>query len=166
MSFLTNKHFVIALIVAPILAVIAYFAVDRAVTEPPQQAVAGQDYPLVAASNCRYSSGRCTMKNGNFNVTITPEFEAANLLRLHLQSAFPVTKVSLALVPNAEANYPPLEMEQVEGDAQSWVITTTLPESENPLLRLVVEAEGSRYFGETGLAFRDYETSYHEDFRK
>ena len=41
---LTNKHVVIALIVAPILAVIAYFATDAAVGEKPHKAQAGKSY--------------------------------------------------------------------------------------------------------------------------
>lgn len=166
MSFLTNKHFVVAMIVAPILAVIAYFGVDRAVSEPPQKAVAGQDYPLVAASNCRYSSGRCTLKNGDFKVFISTEFHSDKILSLKLEALHPLQRARLALVPDAAANYPPLEMQQVEGDPQHWVITTTLPESAEPLLRMVVEADGSSYFGETGLAFSEYETSFHEDFRR
>lgn len=54
---LTNKHVVIAMLVAPVLAVIAYFAVDASVSEPPKAAQPGQSYPLAVRSNCRYTSG-------------------------------------------------------------------------------------------------------------
>jgi len=67
---LTNKHLIIAMIVAPILAVIAYYGVDRVVSETPHKAVKGQSYPLAAKSNCRYKSGECTLKNGDISLTI------------------------------------------------------------------------------------------------
>jgi hypothetical protein len=69
-SILTNKHFVVALIVAPILAIISYFAVDKLVAPEPIAAQAGENFPLVARSNCRWESGKCTLANGDFKVHI------------------------------------------------------------------------------------------------
>ncbi len=42
---LTNKHVVIAMLVAPVLAVIAYFAVDASVSEAPKAAQPGKKLP-------------------------------------------------------------------------------------------------------------------------
>ena len=42
MKFLKNKHVVTATLVAPLLALMAYFAIDFFVGEPPQAAREGQ----------------------------------------------------------------------------------------------------------------------------
>ena len=67
---LTNKHVVVALLIAPVLSIIAWFAVDTLLGEQPQVAQAGESYPLVAQSNCRYPSGQCDLENEDFTVRI------------------------------------------------------------------------------------------------
>ena len=69
-GFLASLAIVIALLVAPVLALIAYFAVDAVVAEKPEKALAGSSYPLVAKSNCRYASGRCSLENGDVQLEI------------------------------------------------------------------------------------------------
>ncbi|QQD17078.1 hypothetical protein I6N98_11940 [Spongiibacter nanhainus] len=165
-SFLTNKHVVVAMIIAPILAILAYFAVDSAVSEPPVKAVEGQSYELVAASNCRYKSGRCTLKNGNFKVELVPAFRSERVLKLQLQSEFPLEGAKVAIAPNASASYPPVDMDADSSDQRSWTLQTSLPQGEAPELRLVVVAEGSIYYGDTGLTFTEYQTSFGKDFRE
>lgn len=164
-SFLSNKHVVAAMIIAPILAILAYFAVDSMVSEPPVKAVAGQSYELVASSNCRYKSGHCTLKNGDFSVELSPSFRSERVLKLHLQSAFPLEGAKVAIAPSANESYPPIDMEADSKDLRQWTLQTSLPQSDAPELRLVVVANGSIYYGETGLAFTDYQTSFGRDFR-
>ena len=77
MGFFTNKHVITAFIVAPILAVLSYYAVDLLLKEQPHVAVAGSSYPLVAQSNCRYTSGRCDLKNADFVAQIVHFFNCA-----------------------------------------------------------------------------------------
>ena len=48
-----DKHVVMAMIVAPILAIFAWVGVDYIVAEKAQPAEPGSMYPLVARSNCR-----------------------------------------------------------------------------------------------------------------
>ena len=48
-----NKHVVVAMLVAPILAILAWFAVDSMVAERAHSAKPGASYKLVAKSNCR-----------------------------------------------------------------------------------------------------------------
>jgi len=62
MSVLKNKHLVIAMLVAPVLAVLSYFALDVLVGERPKPAEEGQSYPLVEKPDCRYASGHCGLK--------------------------------------------------------------------------------------------------------
>ena len=49
------------MIVAALLAVITWFAVDRLVAERPHIAREGRAYPLIARSDCRYTSGQCSL---------------------------------------------------------------------------------------------------------
>lgn len=61
-----NKHFILALLIAPILSIIAYFGTDMALSEKPHAAKEGETYKLASKSNCRYTSGLCDMENGDF----------------------------------------------------------------------------------------------------
>ncbi|NOQ87942.1 MAG: hypothetical protein GQ550_03380, partial [Gammaproteobacteria bacterium] len=54
MQILKNKHLILAMFVAPVLAIIAYSSVDTIVSEQPQAAMQGSSYKLAAKSNCRY----------------------------------------------------------------------------------------------------------------
>lgn len=68
-----NKHFIIALLIAPILSLIAYFGTDMALSEKPHAAKEGESYKLASKSNCRYTSGLCDMENGDFKVKFRSE---------------------------------------------------------------------------------------------
>ena len=94
-SVLTNKHVIVAMIIAPILAIIAYFGVDHAFSEKPHSAVEGQSYPLVAKSNCRYESGKCTMENGDISVSVIPSILDANTIEFVLESELPLQGVKI-----------------------------------------------------------------------
>lgn len=102
MSFLTNKHVVIAMIAAPVLAIIAYLGVDQMVTPDPVTARPGDSFPLVARSNCRYEGGKCTLANGNFRVDIETQ-DGANKpsLILDMQSEHPIQGIRFALMDAA-----------------------------------------------------------------
>ena len=67
----TNKHVIIAMIVAPILSILAWFAVGNLTGEQAAPAQAGQSYPLVEKSNCRYASGCCDLENEDFKVRLS-----------------------------------------------------------------------------------------------
>lgn len=165
MSILTNKHIVVAMLVAPVLAVLAYFGVDRMVSERPHEARPGASYKLVAMSKCRYQSGECTLKNGNFSVTLRPQSRGERLIKLSLESSFPLSSAKLAIAPSESDDYPPMDMNADSDDGTRWLIHASLPDAPSPQLRLVVSAAGATYFGQTGLAFSRYETSFERDFR-
>jgi hypothetical protein len=57
MAVWSNKHVVIAALMAPVLALIANFRIGAMLGEDPQPAEAGQSYPLLEKPNCRYASG-------------------------------------------------------------------------------------------------------------
>ena len=162
----TNKHVIIALIVAPILAVIAYLATDALVGEKAHKAQAGQSYSLVALPNCRYPSGHCTLKNNEFKLEITAEPIAEDAFRIQLSSAHPLQGVKLALAQEqADQNTPtPSAMTATDSSGQQWAITLSHSASPNRL-QVVAAAADALYFGETELAFMRYETAFGDDFR-
>lgn len=164
-SILTSKHTITALIVTPILAIIAYFGVDRMVSERPHKAEAGAVYKLAAMSKCRYQSGECTLKNGNFALTLRPEFRSEHVIKLRLESAFPLQGAKISIAPDSAVDYPPMEMEAESADGKVWLIRTSVPATEAPQLRVVATADGAQYFGQTGLEFTVYQTSFERDFR-
>lgn len=160
-----NKHVVIAMIVAPILAVIAYFATDQLAGEKPHKAEAGQSYALVALPNCRYASGHCTLKNAAFKIDLTVDQVGVNVLTLSLNSAFPLQGAKAALVADETQQGSPASLTASDDTGMNWTIDLSGDATDSSLLRIVVAASDAFYFGETGLAFMNYQTSFGEDFR-
>lgn len=160
----TNKHVVIALLVAPILSLIAYYGVDQIVSEKPHKAVEGNSYPLVAKSNCRYTSGVCTMENGDFELTVHLEKDT-----LYVNSPYKLTTVQVflqhfeeggALSKTAEKQI----FNQADEIGKIWSLVLDQAPQANSQLRLVTIASDSIYYGETHMAFVDYKTVFDQDF--
>lgn len=160
-----NKHVIVAMIVAPILAVIAYFAVDLVVSEKPKQAQAGQSYSLAALPNCRYPSGHCTLKNGTFEIDLKAQEVGVNVLTLELTSKHVLQGAKAALVSDPKQAGEPIDMQAGDSEGLNWSIELEGEQTDSAMIRLVVAAEGALYFGETGLEFTHYETSFGKDFR-
>lgn len=156
----TNKHVVIALIVAPILSILAYYGVDQIVAEPPQKAMAGESYPLVPKSNCRYTSGICTMENGDFELQITVKDNS-----LHVTSPYALSTVQTFLLINDNTESADKQIfQKLDESGQNWSLALNEKPNESSQLRLVAIADNSIYYGETDMAFIDYETIFHKDF--
>src|SRR5690606_1236474 len=134
--------------------------------EKPSAAQQGQSYPLVALPNCRYTSGKCTLKNNEFKVDIRAGEAGVGVVTLQLQSVFPLQAAKMALVDDAQQAGEPEAMQALDTDGRQWQIALKGAASEQSLLRVVVVADGAFYFGETGLAFLTFDTPYHEDFRR
>ena len=155
-----NKHTIAALIITPILAVIAYFGVDSLVGEKPHKAEPGKAYPLAALPQCRYTSGHCTLKNADFNVQISPLEVSANKLVLTLHSAFPLQSARMALVQDVSQPGNPVLMQQMDTKGQDWQVQLPGAHNDKTLLRLVLNADKSLYYGETAVTFLSYATSF------
>ncbi|MGH1484821.1 MAG: hypothetical protein ACRBCI_01300 [Cellvibrionaceae bacterium] len=156
---LTNKHFIVALIITPILAIIAYFAVDYAVSERPHNAVSGNSYPLAAKSNCRYQSGKCTFKNGDIEVILTSKNHGNNTITFQLESELPLAgaKIALATASNEQA---PETMSSLNDSTTQWETTIQSRDIENARLLLVVSLNEALYYGETETTFTHYQTGF------
>ena len=160
-----NKHIIAALIVTPILAIIAYFATDYFVSEKPHKALPGEAYELAEKPNCRYNSGRCGLKNADFTVDITAQHLDENYLNLTLKSAFPLQGARLAMVDDPEQPGEPRPMKNQNAQRTEWTITLSQPKTDSSRLRMVLAAGESVYYGDTSTAFLDYQTSFEKDFR-
>ncbi len=157
---LKNKHLVLAMIIAPILAVIAYFGVDFAVSEKPHTAKSGGSYKLVARSNCRYTSGICSLVNGDFRLQLRAEALNKNDVTLSLSSPYALdgAKINLSDAPkNAPRNMSP---EQEDG--KKWFITLTTPQNDDSVFYLAVKSGDTLYYAEAPTTFIEYKTFFTE----
>ncbi len=147
-----NKHFIVALLIAPILSIMAYFATDALVGEQPQKAEPGASYELIALPNCRYPSGHCGLKNGNFNITLTVDGKAGQEL-LTLTSAFKLDAVKVAMIDDPGETGVPQAM--MTTDELTWTWPLPFSPTHTSRLRVVVLAQQASYFGTTGFAFAE-----------
>jgi hypothetical protein len=146
-----NKHVIIAMIVAPILSILAWFAVGQFTGEQPQVAKPGQSYPLVEKSNCRYESGACDLENEDFKVRLTlqtgvtgPEFV--------LSSSHSLEGVVLS-VGEPDGDVPPVPMRASDGQGLQWRMAVHEVPGPAERIRLVARASGTSYFADASTTF-------------
>lgn len=153
MSIWTNKHTIIAMLVAPVLAILGYFTLDVLVGEKPKPALEGQSYPLAEKPNCRYASGLCELKNGEFELQLATRALGADRVALTLQSVVPLEGVMVALVEDVGGDAPPVPMEPLGPDGLAWSLEMPRPDAERHRLRLAASSGGSIYFGDAATDF-------------
>jgi hypothetical protein len=153
MDFHKHKHTAVAALVAPILAILAYYAVDSIVGEKPHAAKDGESYPLVEKPGCRYAGGECALWNGDFelDVSLTPTGEGRTLLAVSAPVALEGIRVAIAAPGAAEQE--PIAMQQASADGLRWSLQVATPEAGKDQLRLVASSGGTLYFGEFSTAF-------------
>jgi hypothetical protein len=159
MNILKNKHLILAMFVAPTLAIIAYFSVDYVVSEKPRAAEPGSSYKLVAKSNCRYQSGNCTLENGDVEVHIQAQRSGDSQVDLSMQSELPIQNAVISYVVDGVASEPVM-MDKASEEAGGWQVTVYLDEPEKSTLRLALNIADTTYYAETTAVFVDYETSF------
>lgn len=166
MSVLTNKHVVVSLIVTPILAILGYFAVDAMVSEKPHVAVSGSRYELAEKPNCRYNSGVCGLKNGDFELKLTTEWSNEENAELTIRSIFPLQGAKVALVKYKDGAGVPQAMISRDEMGLLWSVELPHPDPNQDRLQLVVSSNNTLYFADAALKFSIYKTSFGEDFRR
>ncbi len=142
-----NKHVVVAMLVAPVLAILAWFAVDYFVAERPQAAQEGATYRLVAKSNCRYASGGCDLENSEFKLAIRPEILTASSMALTLSSSHSLDSAAIGLVELGSAEAP-AQMTQTDDGGQEWQALIARPDSTEAGIRIAVTAQGATWYAE------------------
>jgi hypothetical protein len=153
MNILKNKHVLAAALVAPLLALMSYFAIDFFVGEAPHAAEEGQSYQLAEKSNCRYNSGKCDLQNGDFKLSLTPEWRGDGQLLLTLQSEFPLDGIVISLVAGEVEDNPPVNMRSVSDDGLAWSINLDNPDPGTGRVRLVASSNRSLWYGDAALKF-------------
>ncbi len=143
-----NKHVVVAMLVAPVLAILAWFAVDNLVGEKPHAARAGADYPLVAKSNCRYESGSCDLENAEFRLTLTGTPGGDQGLRLSVVSKHRLVALSAGLAPSPGEPALPVPLAPEDESGLAWSGSLGASATEGAAIQLVATAGESRYFAE------------------
>ncbi|MEM6817485.1 MAG: hypothetical protein AAF578_01735 [Pseudomonadota bacterium] len=145
-----NKHVVIAMLVAPILSVIAWFAVDRMVGEQPHAAKKGGAYELVGRSNCRYASGVCELSNGEFELTINAESTDGklSLVASHTLSGAVAARGTSDQDYRREVSFVPESAE-----SNRWWIDLGPDAQATDRIRLAVSASGATYYAELPMTF-------------
>ena len=144
------------------LAVLAYLAAGYLVQKPPQVAQPGESYPLVAAPNCRYASGRCDLSNYDFNayLSVTPQTtNSSALLKLHTNTQVDNVLVSVAYA--RRDNELPHQM-LWDSKQQYWYTNISFMPIADHRLRLVISMQGVNYFVETNMAFAVRELIFDE----
>lgn len=145
--FFTNKHVVVALVVAPILAILAWFAVGEFFGERPHSAELGKSYSLVEQSNCRYQSGQCELENQDFKLSLTMVG-----MDLVLNSAHTLEGVMIRVGDPAHGTSPE-KMQAIAGDGMNWRYSLeALPETSDRI-RLVALTRYNAYFADASTDF-------------
>lgn len=165
MVFTNNKHLIVAIIVAPVLAVLSYLFVDALVKEQPQPAVEGENYPLTAQSNCRYTSGRCDLENADFRVSLAVTDKDKQPV-LVLTANYDLDNALIGFSDTDEqTSVQPSQMQASSKDKKSWSIELPAATDINTQLMLVMFANGSRYYADSTMEFRDYQTTFYKTFK-
>lgn len=147
----TNKHVIIAMIVAPVLAILAWIAVGQMVGEQPRVAQPGQSYPLVEKSNCRWESGACDLENEDFKLRLTLQ-EGASGPEFLLTSSHALEGVVLGVV-DSSTRAQPVAMRASDGQGLEWRMALAERPGAAQRIRLVARASGSSYFAEASTTF-------------
>ena len=153
MKILKNKHVLTATLIAPVLAVLAYLAVNALVGETPHAAEEGKSYQLVEKPNCRYNSGSCGLKNGDFELKLSTEELNDDRIRLLLESVVPLEGVKVALVEDETEEKQPVDMRPEGAEGLLWSLILPRPDPERNRLLLVASANRSLYFGDAATKF-------------
>lgn len=147
-----NKHVVVAMLVAPVLSILAWFAVDYFISERPHAAKVGASYALIAKSNCRYDSGQCDLENGDFELTLRPTEIGESMITLDLESRFALLQATVGLVNNG-IETEPTGMVSTGTGATLWSTMLARPQNDESTLRIAVVAQGATYFAEVPIVF-------------
>ena len=145
---LKSRHVILALLVAPLLAMVAWFAVGHwvageAMTLAP--ATQGSVYPLLERSGCRYAGGRCVLSNGDLNIEVTLQGE-----HLYFAPSVDVDVLIAGLIILTESV--PVEA-RWRDKQQAWEITLAGPPSADDRLRVIVSRNNSKFYGEASMTF-------------
>lgn len=142
MNFLKNKHIIAAMIIAPILAVMSWFAVDYFVKETPHQIKNGEHYKMLVKPNCRWASGVCELKNNDVNFKISStQKKHTNTLTLH--SSVALDEVNIAIADNINDHTTPQKM--LDNNNKNYIINFDTIDNDK-FLQIVAKIDNSIFY--------------------
>ena len=151
-----NKHVVVALLVAPVLSILAWFAVGNIVGEKPHAAEEGKIYKLVARSNCRYASGSCDLHNADFELSLEPEMVAASSVALTMKASHALQSAAIGVV-DGDSEPQPAPMTRTADDGTQWQGLLPRPRTPDAMIRVAVTAQGATWYAEIPVIFLEKE---------
>lgn len=113
---------------------------------------------LVEKPNCRRASGRCGMRNAQFELEFSFDRLEGNRLLLKLDSEHTIEGVLLAQQVNETDESQPRPMEPMGPDGLSWSLEISNPDPENQRLHLVASANAAFYVADVSLKFTSEST--------
>ena len=117
----------------------------------PQSAKAGQAYPLVEKSNCRYASGVCDLENVEFRASLRyRDREEGGYLQLDASHPLSGVLVSIGLPGAGPA---PLNMLPSADSAMRWTLALPVRPAYTSRIHLALSAAGSTYYVDASTAF-------------
>jgi hypothetical protein len=158
-----NKHMTTAMVVAPLLAIVSYFATDYIVSDIPETAAQGESYAMVARSNCRYQSGQCTFRNGDLEVKFQLVQTDGSQPVLKARSNHPLQGAQIALVGEQNKDAQPLMLEKSDDAGEQWAISLQGPIDDKNELRVAMLANSTTFYGSTETTFFQYDTIFPRD---
>lgn len=153
MNLAKNRHVLVAVLIAPVLALIAWFSLDLFIGEKPHAAQPGQAYPLVELPNCRYDSGRCTLKNEDVVLELRARTRPGGGWLITLESDFALDGVKLGLLEAGDVEHEPVDMRPSDASGLKWTVSLGFNDAERDRLRLVASAGGTLFYGDAALLF-------------
>jgi hypothetical protein len=158
-----NKHITTAMFVAPLLAVLSYFATDYIVSDLPVSAAEGDTYAMVARSNCRYQSGQCTFRNGDLEVKFQLLQDETGQSVLKAQSSHPLQGAQIALVANDNEEVMPVRLSQTDDSGEQWLVPLQGHIEDKKELRVAMLANSTTFYGSSETTFFTYDTVFPRD---
>lgn len=152
----TNKHVVVALLVAPVLSVLAWYAVGNFGGERAAPAQRGESYPLVEKSSCRYVSGFCELVNEDITLTLRMDATVGNALELTASHALDTALISVSLASDDPG---PRAMRSLDSSGRRWQLPLSDTPSPRERIRVLISVAGSAYFADASTIFLQDEDS-------
>lgn len=150
--FFKNKHVITSMIVAPILAIISYFAVDYYVAEVPHKAKDGQLYKMLAKPNCRWESGSCNLINGDLELKITSNTQTYGENQISVVSSVGLESIKYAIASHKNQHSNPKSMTSSNAENTSWY-STRINVVHSDYFQFVINADNSVFYVEVPATF-------------
>lgn len=157
-----NKHVIVAMVVAPILAVLAWFATGMLVDEKPHVMQKGGVYTLNVRSNCRWESGNCTLENKDISINFTGKYTSYTL-ELAAKSSVALSEIKIAY----DKNDKPQNM-VYDKDKDLWGGILDL-KHKTQFINAVFVLDGTVFYAQLPTTFldpKDREFEFEKDFKK